>query len=147
MDEAKRLRIEYKLLHEDAKLPTRANTHDAASDLYSIEELDIGPGETASIHTGLAFATPPGYYSTINGRSSLSKHGLIPFRGIIDAGYVGELIVTMTNTGKSTYSIHKGDRIAQLIIHKVLEYEPAAVAEFSDEYKTRGTNGFGSSGR
>ena len=142
----KKVRAEYKKLHPDAKLPKRANKHDAASDVASIEDCVIKPGETASISTGLIFVVPAGYYITINGRSSMNKRGLIPFRGIIDAGYCNALIVNLTNTSTEEYKISKGDRIAQITIHEVIDYEEHEVEEFSEGYSMRGTRGFGSSG-
>lgn len=141
-----KVRVEYKKLHQDAQLPKRANPDDAASDVYSIEDVVISPGETASVNTGLVFVVPSGFYVTINGRSSMNKRGLIPFRGIIDAGYNGPLIVNLTNSGVSPYLIKKGDRIAQITLHHVIDYEAFEVEEFSDKYSMRGTKGFGSSG-
>ena len=141
------VRVQYKRLHPEAQLPKRANPNDAASDLYSIETLWIKPGETTNIDTGLVFAVPAGYYVTINGRSSMNKLGLIPFRGIIDAGYNGPLMVTLTNTGAISHMIKKGDRIAQITLHECIYYEVEEVEEFSPEYSMRGTRGFGSSGK
>lgn len=141
------VRIEYKLNHPLAKLPTRAYESDAGSDLYSIEHLVIMPGETRNVDTGLIYVVPNGYYITINGRSSLNKRGLIAFRGVVDAGYQGNLMVSITNTGQTSYIVQPGDRVAQITVHRRLEQEAVEVLEFSPKYSMRGTNGFGSSGR
>lgn len=142
-----KVKVEYKKVHPEAQLPKRANPCDAASDIYSIEDCIIAPSKTVSIDTGLIFVVPKGYYITINGRSSMNKLGLIPFRGVIDSGYNGTLIVNLTNTGNTDYVVNKGDRIAQITIHEVVEYEAIEVEEFSEGYNMRQTRGFGSSGK
>lgn len=141
------VRVEYKRLHPEAKLPTRANPDDAASDLYAVEDMTIHPGETKNVDTGLAFAVPAGWYTTINGRSSLNKRGLLAFRGVIDAGYTDRLMVSLTNTGAMPYSVKVGDRVGQLTVHRRIDYTATEVEEFSPTHSMRGSRGFGSSGR
>jgi dUTP pyrophosphatase len=142
-----KVRLEYKLVHPKAKLPTRANLHDAASDLYAVESKVVAPGKTENIETGLILSAPPGHYITINGRSSLNKRGILAFRGIVDSGYLGTMKISLTNTTDELYEVKAGDRVGQFTLHKCLEYDAVEVEEFSPEYSTRGTKGFGSSGR
>ena len=140
-------KLEYKLIHPDAKLPYRKRTTDAGYDLYSIEDIVIYPRVMIDVRTGICISCPAGWYMTIEGRSGMSRMGIIPFRGIIDATYCGELCVALTNISESSYQINKGDRIAQLILHQVHDFQMIKVTEFSPEYNQRGQEGFGSSGR
>lgn len=141
------VRVEVKTVHPDAKLPTRAYRDDAASDLYCVEEVVIPPGETANIETGVIFAVPPGYYVTVNGRSSLNRKGLVLTRGIIDTGYTGTMMVGIYNSRSEPYVFKKGDRVGQITLHRRLDYDSVLVEQFSPEYSIRGTRGFGSSGK
>jgi dUTP pyrophosphatase len=141
------VRIEHQLIHPDAKTPSRTRDTDAGHDLYSIEHAVIKPGTTMSIRTGIVMVVPRGFYMTVEGRSSLFKHGIIPARGIIDATYTGEMIVSLTNQSYEDYEIRVGDRIAQLITHRCYDLDIAVVEEISPEYNIRGMFGFGSSGR
>jgi dUTP pyrophosphatase len=141
------VRVECKLIHPDAKLPVRSKQEDAGFDLTSIENKVIKPLSTIGIRTGIIFTAPSGYYFTIEGRSSLFNHGIVPARGIIDSTYCGEMIVALTNNTDTEYNVRKGDRIAQTIIHKVYGIDITNVDEFSPEYNIRGNAGFGSTGR
>jgi dUTP pyrophosphatase len=75
------------------------------------------------------------------------KSGVIPFRGIIDGGYTGNMVISLMNVGTSTYDITKGDRVAQIVPHKIVPIDLVEVDEISPEYNIRGNNGFGSSGK
>jgi len=140
-------RLEAKLLEKDAKVPTRKRTTDAGYDLYSIEEVIVPARGRAKVQTGIAIACPPGYYYTIDGRSGLATKGIVPFRGTLDAGYTGQVLVTMLNFSDADYAIHEHDRIAQIEMHRIIHVDITVVEEFSEHYSTRGTAGFGSSGR
>jgi dUTP pyrophosphatase len=141
------VRLECKLLHPDARLPTRSRTTDAGYDLSSIEEAVVPPHDTVKIDTGIAVSAPAGYYYTIDGRSSLWMKRVIPFRGIIDGTYTGPLIVILSNHSDDEYKINKGDRIAQMVLHRINHCDVVQVNEFSPYYNQRGQNGFGSTGR
>jgi len=141
------IRTEVKLQDLEAKLPTRSRTSDAGYDLYSLIDVDISPGDVVNIDTGMSVVAPIGYYFTIEGRSSMFKAGIVPFRGIIDGCYTGSMVVSLMNVGNQSYSIHKGDRIAQLIPHKIISMDMVIVQNISPDYDIRGNNGFGSSGR
>src|SRR6266700_2406166 len=116
-------------------------------DLCAVEPATLVPGVPLAVPTGLIIELPPGYEAQVRPRSGLAlKHAItIPNSpATIDPGYRGEIRVIMLNLGKTPYVIQKGDRIAQLVIAKyeAVEWEEA---ELSDT--TRGTSGFGSSGR
>ena len=143
------MRLGFQRLRDDAILPTRANEDDAGLDLYAAEEALIGPGERASVGTGVAVEIPPGHAGLVLPRSGLAmRHGiaLVNAPGLIDAGYRGELRVLLLNTDRTTpFEIGPGDRIAQLVISPVAAAEPVELAELSAS--VRGEGGFGSSGR
>ncbi|MBV9808881.1 MAG: dUTP diphosphatase, partial [Solirubrobacterales bacterium] len=116
-----------------ARLPTRAYPGDAGLDLYALEDGALGPGERASIRTGIAVEIPDGLAGLVLPRSGLAaKHGiaLVNAPGLIDAGYRGEVRVLLLNTDRSgTFPISAGDRIAQLVLVKV---QTPAVVEVGD---------------
>ena len=141
------VRLEWKKLHPNAVIPTRKRNTDAAYDITAVADVEIQPRAVVDIPTGVAVACRAGWYYTLDGRSSLILAGLIPYRGTIDAGYIGELKVCLVNISDKPYTVHKGDRIAQMTIHKVIDGDFVEVEEFSDEYSVRGTNGWGSSGK
>lgn len=143
----KPIRAEHKLIHPLAKTPQRSKDTDAGYDLSSIEDVVLEPGMTKNVRTGVVVALPPGFYLTIEGRSSLFKSGVIPARGIIDATYTGEMIVALTNQSHTPYEIKIGERIAQFIPHKCESLDIFEVQEISPEYNIRGNNGFGSTGK
>jgi dUTP pyrophosphatase len=140
--------IQVKLLHPDARLPHRAHPGDAGSDLYSVEEVVIPPGERRGVGTGIALAIPPGYGGFVQPRSGLAfKHGIMLTNspGLIDAGYRGELRVSMYNSGAEPFTVGIGERIAQLVVQRVEEPGFLPVEVLGDT--SRGEGGFGSSGR
>jgi dUTP pyrophosphatase len=131
-----------------ALLPTRAYDGDAGLDLYAAEGVRLGPGERASVGTGIAVAIPAGHAGLVLPRSGLAaRHGiaLVNAPGLIDSGYRGELRVLLLNTDReAAFDIAVGDRIAQLLVVAV-----AAVAvEELDALASsdRDQRGFGSSG-
>lgn len=143
----RRVKIEISLRHRGATPPNRIRDTDAGFDVYSMEDVKIGPGDIVNINTHMAVVAPRGYYFTVEGRSSLYKVGVVPFRGIIDGGYTGDMVVSLMNVSKEPYYILRGDRIAQLVLHKLERAKLVLVDEISPEYNIRGTSGFGSSGR
>lgn len=141
-----RVRLEVQLINDKAKVPYRKRSTDAGFDLFSIENVEIFPGKAEIIRTGINIACPPGFYYTIEGRSSLWKQGIFPNRGIIDATYTGEVVVSLVNVSGSVFVVEEGHRIAQIILHKQYDALFHIVEEFSPVYNQRGTDGFGSSG-
>ena len=139
--------LKIKKLDEKAIIPTYGTEYSAGADLYALldEDLEIKPGETVMIGTGLAMAIPTGYAGLIYARSSLgSKKGLAPANkvGVVDSDYRGEIKVPLFNQSKETQIITKNERIAQIIFTPYLKVNFQETDELDDT--TRGTGGFGS---
>ena len=136
--------IKIKLLNEDAKIPTRANSTDAGADLYASENVEIDTGCRKLVSTGIFLEIPEGYYGRIAPRSGLAvKNGIDTLAGVVDSSYRGEVKVALLNTDKdSSFHIKKGDRIAQLIIEKHYNFDFVQVDDL--EKTERGESGFGS---
>jgi dUTP pyrophosphatase len=130
-------------------LPTRAYPGDAGLDLYALEEVRLGPGERASVRTGIAVEIPAGHAGLVLPRSGLAaRHGiaLVNAPGLIDAGYRGEIRVLLLNTDRrEPFTAEPGERIAQLVVVNVEAPEVTEVAELA--LSERGAGGFGSSGQ
>lgn len=140
--------ISIKMLDSDLPVPNYAHPSDAGADLHAREGLVLEPGERALVRTGIALAIPHGYVGLVHPRSGLAtKHGItvVNAPGTVDAGYRGEIMVTLLNTDKAeAFTINRGDRIAQLVIQKV---EQAQFIEVDSlEETARGAGGFGSTG-
>lgn len=138
--------IKIKKLVEDAIIP-KYQTEDAAGfDFHSAEDITIQSGQILLVKTGLALEIPKNYEVQIRPRSGLAlKHGISVWNspGTIDADYRGELGIILVNAGK-TFSIKKGDRIAQGVVNKVEQSDFKIVEELTDTQ--RGSGGFGHTG-
>ena len=112
-----------KRLDPGVALPSYAHPGDAGADLTAAEDVELAPGERALVRTGLAIALPAGYAAFVHPRSGLAaKYGvtLVNAPGTVDAGYRGEIKVTLLNTDRDRpVSFKRGDRIAQLVIQRV----------------------------
>ena len=140
--------FEVLLIAEPGFEPFYAKPGDAGCDLRSTTELVLPAGERALVKTGVRIAMPDGYVGLVHPRSGLAaKHGITVLNtpGTVDAGYRGEIMVTLLNTSKEDFPIAVGDRIAQLVFQKVEHATFIAVTELPES--TRGETGFGSSGR
>lgn len=137
-----------KRIDPSVELPAYAYEGDAGLDLTSAESLTLEPFERRLIATGIAIALPDGYAGFVQPRSGLAiKQGLsiVNTPGLIDARYRGELKVIAINLDPQTpIHIHRGDRIAQLVIQAVPTVSLVEVQELSAT--ERGSGGFGSSG-
>jgi len=140
------------LIHRlDPELPMPGYAHpgDAGADLYAATDVELMPGERAVVGTGLAIALPDGFAAFVHPRSGLAaKHGvtLVNAPGTVDAGYRGEIKVTLLNTdNKEPVRLRRGDRIAQLIIQRVERARFYEVERLPGS--ARGADGFGSTGR
>lgn len=142
-----RPRIEYKLAHQDAKVPYRKRVTDAGYDLSSIEDVLIPPRGFANISTGIILSAPEGWYYTIEGRSSMWKRGIMVFSGTIDSNYCDVVFAGLYNLKDEEYRVQKGDRIAQMVLRRLYSADFVEVKEFGMNYSQRGTDGWGSSGR
>ncbi|MBN7792502.1 dUTP diphosphatase [Microbacterium esteraromaticum] len=131
-----------------ANVPAYAHPGDAGADLVSTEAVRLEPGERALVPTGVRIALPEGYAAFVVPRSGLAvKHGItvVNTPGTVDAGYRGEIKVTLLNTdSKQAYDVAVGDRIAQLIIMPVVQARFEPVEALPDS--VRGDGGFGSTG-
>nr|WP_233579864.1 dUTP diphosphatase [Frondihabitans sp. PhB188] len=132
----------------EADAPSYAHPGDAGADLTSRESLTLEPGERALVSTGVSIALPEGHVAFVVPRSGLAaKHGItvVNSPGTVDAGYRGEIKVTLLNTDPRTaFEVGVGDRIAQLIVMPVVRaaFVPVETLPESD----RGAGGFGSTG-
>jgi dUTP pyrophosphatase len=130
------------------ELPAYSHPGDAGADLKSTDAVTLAPGERAVIGTGVSIALPDGYVAFVVPRSGLAaKHGItvVNAPGTVDAGYRGEIKVTLLNTDMSNpYTIAPGDRIAQMIVQPVSRARFVPVDTLPGSL--RGDGGFGSTG-
>jgi dUTP pyrophosphatase len=136
-------------LDPELPLPAYAHPGDAGADLVAREDVTIAPGGgRAAIPTGLALAIPDGYAGFVLPRSGLAlRHGITCLNtpGLVDAGYRDELRVILVNTDPAEpYTVHRGDRIAQLVIQPVERTAFTLVDDLPES--ARGVGGFGSTG-
>ena len=127
--------------------PSYAKPGDAGADLKSTESLTLKAGERALVKTGVKIAMPDGYVGLVHPRSGLAaKNGITVLNapGTVDAGYRGEIMVTLLNTSNEDFVITAGDRIAQLVFQKFERADFIVVEELPES--SRGATGFGSSG-
>lgn len=131
-----------------ASEPEYAHPGDAGADLVAAEAVVLGPGERATVGTGVAIALPDGYAAFVTPRSGLAaRHGItiVNSPGVVDAGYRGEIRVTLLNTdARDAYEIAVGDRIAQLVVLPVSRARFVPVESLPGSH--RGEGGFGSTG-
>jgi dUTP pyrophosphatase len=147
------LTLRIRRLHpeRDQDLPIPAYMSSGSSGLDLPAAIDgqatLAPGEIRLIPTGLAIAIPPGFEGQIRPRSGLAlKHGLglINSPGTIDSDYRGEIGLAVINLGQRPYTVHRGDRLAQLVINRVFQAEVQLVDDL--ERTERNDGGFGHSG-
>ncbi|KAJ9084886.1 Deoxyuridine 5'-triphosphate nucleotidohydrolase [Entomophthora muscae] len=162
--------FQVKLLNEKAQVPKRGSLLAAGYDIFryglswksnmalsipyfntrfnhfsSSQEITIPKGGRAAVETGVSIKVPSGTYGRVAPRSGLTfKHGIDTGAGVIDEDYTGEVKVILFNHGDSDFVINIGDRIAQLILEKIMTPEPILVEELNAT--SRGENGFGSTG-
>lgn len=142
------MELPFRRLDDGASLPSAQHPGDAGLDLRANADVEVLPGERAMIPTGVAVAIPEGHAGLVLPRSGLaSKRGLTLANapGLIDAGYRGEVIVSVVNLDRGeAVKIARGDRIAQLVVVAVPHVEPVWVGTLPDS--RRGEGGFGSTG-
>lgn len=134
-------------------LPSRAHDGDAGVDLFSAEDVELAPGQRALVPTGIAAAVPYGMVGLVHPRSGLAARlglSIVNSPGTIDAGYRGEIKVALINLDPVTpIVVHRGDRIAQLLVQRVELVDVVEVASFDEAglaETSRGHGGHGSSG-
>lgn len=146
--------VKIKKLHPDAKAPAKGTAGAACFDLYAVEETILGNrAPRKKVRTGLALEIPDGYCARIYSRSSSFLKGLDVGSLVVDCDYRGEIFVmcgydsshAMEPEDFAAYRVHKGDRIAQIRIEKLISTTFVEVDELSET--ERGAGGYGSTGR
>ncbi|KAF2105384.1 dUTPase-like protein [Lophiotrema nucula] len=133
------------LLSDKAKAPTKGSAFAAGHDLYSARDVVIPARGRARVDTDISISVPVGTYGRVAPRSGLAaKHGIDTMAGVIDADYRGQVGVILANLSETDFEIKVGDRIAQLIVEKILMPEVIVVEKL--EESVRGAGGFGSTG-
>jgi dUTP pyrophosphatase len=127
-------------------IPAQQHDSDAASDIKSSIDIILQPNKVEMIDAGFSIQLPRGFHAKILCRSSMGKKGIIipNSPGLIDTGYTGRIRVLLLNLSGQPYEIKKGDRIAQFLIEKNIDWCWETVDQHSET--DRGTGGFGSSG-
>ena len=131
-------------------VPHYQTEHSAGVDLYAAVDGDlvIGPGKWKLVPTGIAVAIPEGYEGQVRPRSGLAlKHGIgmLNSPGTIDADYRGEIGVILINHGEEPFSVNPGDRIAQMVVHRVSRVTWVVCSDLAET--SRGDGGFGHTDR
>jgi dUTP pyrophosphatase len=134
----------------DLPLPNYMTPQSAGMDLYAnVHELvELKKGEIKAIPTGVKITLPPDFEAQIRPRSGLAlKHGITMINavGTIDADFRGEIMVLLINHGEETFSINRGDRIAQMVLNRIERIE--WILEKNLVETERGEGGFGHTGR
>lgn len=144
-------------LHKSASLPVRKNPSDAGADVrwFSPDSpnLEIKPGESVRLSTGLKTHVPHGYALIVLNRSGMAADKVLKVGAqVIDPGFKGEILINLHNDGLESQQISHGDRVAQLLLIPVVHFMALECVSEEELYATplyiseRGTGGFGSSG-
>ena len=147
-DPAPTVEVPVLLTTADGVLPAYALPGDAGADLCLAEDVELAPHQRALVGTGVAVAIPEGFAGFVHPRSGLAHRlglSLVNAPGTIDAGYRGEIKVNLVNLDPdSTITLHRGDRIAQLVVQPVVRARFVPVPELP--VSERGSDGHGSTG-
>ncbi len=143
------INLKFKFLNENAKLPSFGSDFAAGMDICSSEDLIISPQTSKIVKTGLAISwegiDAQNYYLRIAPRSGLAvKNGIFVNAGVIDYDYRGEIGIVLYNSKNEDFVVKKGDRVAQMIMEKIMRPKIFQVEELDDT--SRGSGGFGSTG-
>ncbi|XP_063931538.1 uncharacterized protein LOC135143578 isoform X1 [Zophobas morio] len=139
------IKLKVQRLSAQATLPVRATEFSAGYDLFSSSDIVVPAKGKELIKTDIAIAIPPNCYGRIAPRSGLAwKLSVDVGGGVVDADYRGPLGVILFNHGEKDFSIKRGDRVAQLILEKIITPTVEEVSEL--EPTARGSGGFGSTG-
>ncbi len=135
-------------LDPDVPLPSYAHPGDAGADLVTTVDVELAPGERATVPTGIAIALPSGYAAFVHPRSGLASRlgvALVNAPGTVDAGYRGEISVVLVNHDpREPVTLRRGDRVAQLVVQQVERVTFHEVESLPGS--ARGAGGFGSTG-
>ncbi len=145
---ASSVEIRIRRLGPDVPLPSYAHPGDAGADLTTTVDLHLEPGERALVPTGISIALPEGYVGLVHPRSGLAARcglSIVNSPGTVDAGYRGEVKVMLVNLDpRQPVVLHRGDRIAQLVVQRVEQATFVEVDELPPS--VRGEGGYGSTG-
>jgi len=132
--------------HPEAQLPKKNFDSDSGWDLFAVENTTINGLSQTVVPVGLKLAyLEPGYWIKVCSRSGLSfKSGVLAHPGVIDQNYRGDLGVLLYNHRQTPYTVNKGDRIAQLVLHYNIHM---TIGWGTVQNTDRGASGFGSSGK
>ena len=148
MTDPSRVPVLLQRLDPQLPLPVRSHPGDAGVDLHARRDATLPPGGRDLVPTGIAVALPEGYAAFVHPRSGLAaRHGItiVNAPGTVDAGYRGEILVNLLNTDpQRPFTVHRGDRIAQLVIQQVSV--PRFIEVDSLPGSARGETGHGASG-
>lgn len=134
-------------LNENARAPTRGSVHAAGYDLYAAEEKTIPANGRGLVDLGLSMSIPEGTYARIAPRSGLAvKNGLTTGAGVIDYDYRGPVKVMLFNHSTEDFNVTIGDRVAQMILERIVTPEVQIVETNELDTTERGAGGFGSTG-
>ncbi|KAF2465049.1 dUTP diphosphatase [Lindgomyces ingoldianus] len=137
--------LQVQFLSDKATAPTKGSAFAAGHDLYSARDVVIPARGRARVDTDISIAVPVGTYGRVAPRSGLAaKHGIDTMAGVIDADYRGQVGVILANLSETDFEIKVGDRIAQLIVEKIIMPQVVVVEKL--EESVRGAGGFGSTG-
>jgi dUTP pyrophosphatase len=135
-------------LDPELPMPSYAHPGDAGADLMTRVDCSLAPGQRRTVPTGVALALPEGFAGFVHPRSGLAARSgvtVLNAPGTVDAGYRGEIQVTLLNTDSSTtVNLRRGDRIAQLVVQRVSRARFVDVEQLPGS--VRGVGGFGSTG-
>lgn len=130
---------------DPSQTPRRKTSGAAGLDMCASEAAVVPSRGSCVVGTGVCLQIPRGYFGKIEGRSGLGfRHCVMPFGGVIDSDYRGEIKVLLLNHSDTAYEVGKGDAMAQLVIHK--HENPTVFRVKTLDDTARGTNGFGSTG-
>jgi dUTP pyrophosphatase len=142
------VRVAVQQLDPELPMPAYAHDGDAGADLYAAAGVTLAPGHRALVPTGIAIALPPGFVGLVHPRSGLAHRlgvTVLNAPGTVDAGYRGEILVNLINHDPVEPAvIHRGDRIAQLVVQRVERADFYGTEELSSS--ARGAGGHGSTG-
>lgn len=149
------MEINYIRLHDDAVEPTRSHDSDAGLDLYNCEAFELWPGCQAEVRTGIALDIPHGYVGLVWPRSGMAfHHGIDTLAGVVDAGFHGEIKISLINHGMHQQNYPKKCRVAQILIQKIelvtlfkLHNEDGSESKEFWVKSERGVAGYGSTHR
>ena len=141
------LHVSVAALSAQAILPQKAHPTDAGFDLAIPSDHELAPQAIERIDLEFALELPPGWYGQIFGRSSVFQKGLAVHPGVIDADYRGSIQILMTNLLTTPQFLHRGDRIAQMLVLPVPQVVLSQVSPEVLSTTHRGSGGIGSTGR